>query len=329
MTGLLIRIINNHFLVIGAETFHSALTYTLFIGAIDSFLIIVNKRAYKVISSPRISRILLLLSLVPLIVLFVLPLESVLFLLSLGFILLGYLYILIIQYRLVKMTRGDIKKRLALILAGEIFILASILAGSQGVRELFIRENDLLSILISIPFLLTGLSLIFLGELKFPAFFEFGWRENLVELFIFHQSSQKKLFSFDFTEKEKMAIKDSTSETETSLSDGKRKELLSPALIAIKEILSRASNLGPDTQTLSIKQGDLTILLEYGNEKNPELLFLLMVEKEMASLQYFLKLIKKQFQGFYSEVLLDFEHLAGYEQNIFSHFEMIITHLLK
>lgn len=69
--------------------------------------------------------------------------------------------------------------------------------------------------------------------------------------------------------------------------------------------------------------------MNYNEDKSVPITFILIVRKEMKSIEYFLKIIKDQFLQFFKEILVNYNALRGYSQDLFSTFDIIIKNNLK
>jgi hypothetical protein len=238
-----------------------------------------------------------------------------------------YPIILFFHKRLIKLTTGEIKKRLRLIIIGVILCFVSHFIGGYTPSYVLLRAySDFLQI-ISAPIFIVGLAIIFLGVYKFPAFLEFGWREYLVNFYIVNKTNYKILYTYDFKDINSKSIK--SQPIRNSLEE---KELFfSRGIIGIDTILSVISNSTPEVNKglQQIKQGDFLILLNYGDKSLSHIIFCLLVKKEMKSLFYFNKKAKDEFQKIYSPILSTINQLDYYELNIFSGFDKVLKQMLK
>jgi hypothetical protein len=77
-----------------------------------------------------------------------------------------------------------------------------------------------------------------------------------------------------------------------------------------------------------IQQPDSFILLEYSSGISFQLIYALIVKKDLKSNNYFLKAIKNQFESFYREILRELDNLKGSEEQLFGSFDVIIENIL-
>lgn len=172
---------------------------------------------------------------------------------------------------------------------------------------------------------LCGAIITFFGLYNFPVFFELTqWKENLIQLYIFERIHFKMLFSFYFS-KINLASK---SPNNLNTSEDEKQFLFSRGMIGIDQIITGLTKLNEE-KINKIKQAGILILLEYGNKKMSDITYALLVKKEMQSLYYFLKDIKKQFETTYKYFLVDLSVVQGNEEKLFSTFNNYIINFLK
>lgn len=287
-----------------------------------SFLLIVGTKTYQKVVNPFFPRLLSILSLIPLALLILIDKIYLYFIFSLGIILIGFFYIIYFQYRLIFLATGKIKRRLKLILFGQLLIAGSVVIGIREIRQIVYQQFELIAIILSIPLLLSGLLFIYLGVFKFPAFLEFDWREYLNKLLIINQNNQNQIYMFDFR---KFFKQTDFIEIPDSLQI-KKEKMIPKAIIGTGDVINTIIK-AKKSKTTKIKQGNLSIVLDYGDNA-PFLIFALIIHKEMKSYQYFLSLIKRQFEGFYKEILNEYHQIEGKEQKLFSSFDLIIQNII-
>jgi hypothetical protein len=154
-----------------------------------------------------------------------------------------------------------------------------------------------------------------LGVYAFPAFYEFKWEENILSLFIINQNNRFCLYCRDFSE---LGLREQQKNYEM---------LFSAGIIGIDNILSIITNT-KDEKVNKIKQPESLILLEYGSEIAPQIIYALVVKKDLKSNTYFLKTIKKQFESFYKEILSEIVNLKGNEEQLFKSFDIILKDII-
>ena len=250
--------------------------------------------------------------------------QSTAFRLTLIPIVVGAPFVAIFQLKLIRLSSGELKRRMILIVLGEILGLVAILMGADIPQAVFFQDSDFLYAL-GIPIFMVAFFIIFLGIYKFPAFLEFHWKKNLVKLYIIDHETLKPLYTFDFT-----VILDDLELTSEEKKKKKEdiKALFSSGLIGIDGIVGAITDT-KQSKIDKIKQGDSLILLEYGDGPAPFATYALLADEELESVRYFLREVKSQFQGFFKDLLLNLESLKGSEEILFSSFDIIIKNLVS
>ncbi len=325
LSGHLIRILNLYYfegtLLLGLTT---KLMYTLLLASVISFFAIFSLKEFKTILNIRIPQFFMIILLIPLVVAWLFPYNSfeVIFYFMI-IVPIPALYILILQFKLIKLSTGQIKKRLKLITIGAALCLGAFLIGSYIVSILIIDELFLLSQGIAIPLFLFGLLIILLGVYDFPAFLEFGWRDNLIALFIVNRHNFDILYSYRFKGKEQDYQKIESIDSKLSESDN----IFSRGIIGIESVISNVTKT-EEKNIDKIRQGDLLILLKRGDEPISNLIIGLFIKREMKSANYILKQIKKRFQENYKDVLINLDSLKRFE-GLFRSFDIFLSDILK
>ena len=222
-------------------------------------------------------------------------------------------FILIIQIRLIIISKGNIKKRLLHIFIGNLLSIFSLFFILEINGDLDLSEN--IPFMIGLAFLIVGFILTSFGVYAFPAFYEFKWKKNLLSLFIINQEINTILYSHNFAD-----IK----------SDYKNQDyeaIFSSAIIGIEKIVSVITNT-QDSKVNKIEQADSLILIEYGSDLSPEIIYALIVKEDLKSNSYFLKSIKTQFESFFKEILSNVNYFKGNEERLFGSFDIVIKNLI-
>ena len=328
LTGFFIRTVNLYYIRdINLETFGflTRLTFLITYSSLMIFFIIISNESFSEIINLKLTKVLVFLLIIPISTVFFLQVESPLFMIiSLITLVSSYSYILYFQTKLIKLATGDIKKRLRFILIG--FLLSMIqhfIGGYLTSYVLFEQYSNILQA-IAIPTLLAGLLIVFLGVYRFPAFLEFGWKENLSNIFIIDRRNNNLLYKFDFS-----AMRDEEHDSMKESSNLKERELFfSKGVIGIDDIfhgVTKSNERGIE----KIRRGELIILFKHGDDPTDFISYSLVVKKDMKSFEYFLKSIKNQFQAVYKNMLIDLSDLKGNEKKIFSGFDKILISLTE
>ena len=328
LTGFFIRNINLYY--IGKNNleifdFLTKLTFLLLYSALMLFFIIISSDTFHEIINSNLTKILAITITIPLITVFLLQIESFLFILITGITLvISYSYILYFHIRLTRLSTGSIKKRLNFILIGfALCVIQHFIGGYIPSYILFQKYFQILQV-ISAPIFLCGLIIVFLGVFRFPAFLEFGWRESLLYIFIIDQRNCNVIYSFDFKEvisKNKNKIKKFPMIKESKL-------IFSSGIIGINDIISGITNTNYE-YVETIKQEDFLILLNHGDTPLSYIIYCLIVSKDMKSYRYFLKIIKNEFEHIYKNILINLNELKGIEKELFLGFDVNIKKLIE
>jgi len=274
------------------------------------FLYFLKIKEFSRIIYYKISRFIMIFSFLSLLILIFLPINFLItFFFTMGLI----SFILIIQIRLMIISKGNIKKRLLHIFIGNLLSIFSLFFILEINGDLDQIEN--IPFMIGLAFLIVSFIWTMFGVYSFPTFYEFKWKMNLLSLFIINQEINTILYSHNF---------------EDIKSDYKNKEyeaMFSSAIIGIDKILSVITNT-QDSKVNKIEQADSLILIEYGSHLLPEIIYALIVKEDLKSNSYFLKSIKEQFESFFKEILSDINYFEGNEEELFGSFDIIITNLV-
>lgn len=324
--GALILAINRFF---AFEPSLKELVYKIGYGPIllspFAFLYIISSEKFSNFKI-RYSKYFMILSLIPLIVLIFLPtMSSPIFLYSIIFSLLSAIYIVIFQFRLIRISVGNIKNKLFAIFLGEILIYLSIVLSSENLADFYPSNYSNILFFIGIGFLTIGFTIMFLAAYNFPSYLEFKWMDNLNHLCIIDINKNSCLYSYDFPKRSERAMYQT--EMEREIGQGKSKELFSGGIIGIDVIIAAVTNT-QNEKIDKIKHGDLFILLEHGTNF-PQITYALVVSKELKIIRYFINSLKNQFESFYNEILLNLKDIKENEKLLFGSFDVIIKNFLK
>ena len=327
LTGFFIRLLNLYYIrEINIEIFYflTKITFLLLYSALMLFFIIVSTKSFQRIINSNFTKILAILIIIPMITVFIFQPDNLIFGLISGITLaISYTYIFFFHTRLIKISTGDIKKRLNLILLGLALCGIQHFIGGYFPSEVLFKGYSQILQLISAPIFVSGLIIVFLGVYRFPAFLEFGWKESLLYVFIINQRNLKVIYTFDFKE-----IINERGKMINNISNiDEIKQLFSSGIIGINKIISGITNSKLDFIE-SIRQKDFIILLNRGEEPQSFIIYCLLVRKDMNSLRYFLKTIKNEFEQIYRNILINLNDIEGKEEKIFLNFDEIMKKLI-
>jgi len=314
LTGIVFRAITDYYIQDPDLNFFliKATHIIIFLAAI-SFQIILSLKDFNDILNVKFSRSITIYTLfVSMLILFLEPneLSDLLVLIS---IFLGFSFMVFFHYRLITNSYGEIKKRLVIITIGSAIMIIGLLIGSKEIISMMPPVIQDISLLILNSLVYMGFLIIFLGAYDFPIFLEFNWQQHLLKLYVINSKDKIKLYSHDFTKQERrIDIEDAKS------------LLLTKGIVGIDYVLSKITDTQRES-TKKIRHGEILILLDYYEN----LIFALLVEREMESLLYFLKKIKKHFVEYYKSILGNLDSIKGSEENFFSSFNILINDLIN
>ena len=275
-------------------------------------------KEYSKILNLKLTRILMLLNLIPIIVVLIFSSNSLMFRITIAFMVIDALNVIGIQIKLIKISLGQIKKRLIEFFLGEVLALTA-LVFAANVTFKFLPIPTLQSFFLGTSVLILGFIVIFISSYNFPAFYEFEWRDNLMTFFIINEITATLLYSYDFiVEGKKSALSNEST------------QYFSSGLLGLENIISTIT-LTKDQKLKQIKHGDALILLIYSSNQTIPIIYALVVKKDLNSFKYVLNTLKNQFESFYKEVLLNFEklNLKDNEGQLFKSFDLIINDILR
>ncbi|MFX0134572.1 MAG: hypothetical protein ACFFDN_13105, partial [Candidatus Hodarchaeota archaeon] len=303
--------------------FYSRVGWIFGFSAPIGFLSFIILEEFSSIMNLKIVKILTALSFIPIITVIVLPsTRSPIFIISIIFTLSGAYYILNFQIKLIKKSVGNIRKKILLFFIGEIISLTSLAFAIQvGLGILPPGLNELVYY-IGVAILFTGFIVMFFSANDFPPFYEFEWKQNLLELFIIDQKDNSGLFYCNLTE-----LLGSQKEIKSDIPKPHRDKLFTGGIAGIESIIARITDT-KNEKIHKIKHEDSILLLDYGT-KPLNITYALSVKKDIASHLHFLKFLKSNFESFYKEILLNLENLKEKQEQFFIGFTTVIENLVK
>ncbi len=287
--------------------------------SISGFII---RHDFSTIINLNIAKILMVLNLIPIIMVFIVPsINSPFFIASIIFVVLNGLYILRFQLILIKRSVGNIKNKFRFFFIGAVVSLfALFFAALVGLGILAPIINEIIYS-IGVGELLIGFIIICFSVYNFPPFYEFEWRKNLLKLFIINEQTNSCLFSYDFIE----IFNADSIKSQKRLNQYDK--FFTKGILGIESVIKTIT--GTKNEKINkINQEGGHIFLEYGTSP-PNILYILVVEKDLISTLHLLKSIRLKFETFFKEILLDLEHLMEEQEKIFSSFDKIINQILQ
>ena len=328
LSGFLIRVINLYWIKafnLQFFNFLTRLTFIILYSALMVFFIIISRKPFQEFINLKLTKLTYIIIIISLFSVLLLEIETILFSIISGLTLLYcYSFISYFQRKIIKLSTGNIKKRLNFIFIGMILcVLQHFIGGYIPSYVLFTEYSDMLQ-LISVPIFIIGLLMIFLGIYKFPAFLEFRWKDHLFSFLIINRKKFKIIYNFNF---KRNKYKDEIGEE--NLIKSRRKALfLSTGIFAIDDIVSIITN-SSSNQIQKIKQGSLILFMINGEDSLNFLMYCLLVDKDMISFNYFLRQVRDNFERMYKNILKNIDILKGNENKLFSNFDKAILKLIE
>jgi hypothetical protein len=159
--------------------------------------------------------------------------------------------------------------------------------------------------------LFIGFVTIYFSVYNFPPFYEFEWRDNLLKLFIIDGQNFRTLYYLDL-------IQNSYDVPDKIFPRG---------ISGIEKIISLITDTKAE-KINKIQQDENLIKFEYG--LNPSsLVYMLMVKKDLISSNHLLRLIRKQFESFYKDILTNLDELNEDQNQLFLSFNIIMDNILQ
>ncbi len=305
------------------KTLFSKMGWSFAIASPIAFLIFIANKNFTQILNVKISRTLMVLNLFPILGNFFLSNDSIIFRVSLAFMVMSILYIFYLQFNLIKKTVGSIKMRFSRFLIGEITaIIALVFAVQVGLGILPPGINELFYF-IGIAVLSTGFIILFASAYNFPPLYEFNYRENLIKLFIVNRINNACLYFCDF----ESALKNHDYFINKGSIQNTKDVLFSGGIAGIETIMSILTDT-TEEEVNQINQENSVILLERG--VHPTFItYVLLVKKDLKSFNHLLKTIRIQFETFFKDILVSLDSLKEDQDKLFRSFDVLIANILR
>jgi hypothetical protein len=282
-----------------------------FSSTIAFSMFIINKD-FSLIINLKVARTLLVLNFIPIILTLMLPsLKSPLFIISILLVVLNGLYIIRFQIILIQKSVGQIKKKVRLFLIGALISFVALIFAILVGLQLFSPSINQIVYFMGIIDLFIGFVTIYFSVYNFPPFYEFEWRDNLLKLFIIDGQNFRTLYYLDL-------IQNSYDVPDKIFPRG---------ISGIEKIISLITDTKAE-KINKIQQDENLIKFEYG--LNPSsLVYMLMVKKDLISSNHLLRLIRKQFESFYKDILTNLDELNEDQNQLFLSFNIIMDNILQ
>jgi hypothetical protein len=292
------------------------------------FLYFINIKEFSELMNLKILKIFMILSLTPIVIVLVIPsTRSPIFLSSIFFTVLSAYYILSFQIKVIRRSIGLIRTKFIQFFFGELVSLSSLgIAVPVGLGVFPPGLNEIIYFF-GVLVLFTGFLILFFSGYEFPPFYEFEYRENLSKLFIINQKDNTCLFYCDLAEL--VAQQTQKKKSDSAAPRGDSDQIFSGGIVGIESIITAIT--GTQTEKIDkIKREDAFILLEYGTIE-PFITYALVVRKDLSSLRHLLQSIKRKFEFYYKDFLLNLNNFSEIKDQgrLFEDFKPIIKNILK
>lgn len=306
VTGILFRNIYSYYMAEGPgkEVLNILSLILITIGGVG-FLIIISLKSFNPIVDNRITKIMILFVILGGIIYLLIQELIIGHIVGLSIIGTASIYLAIVHKKFINISTGNIKKRLIYITIGQLIIYSYTII--YILMEFLQISNEILLVILIVT-LIGGQAIILFGIYEFPAFLEFDWKKSLIKMYIINHKDYSELYSYEF-----INIPDEPGTAHSSI-----EKIFTRCLVGIDQIVSSITHT-EDKRIKKIKQDDVHILLDYGQEPIP-LIYALVVFNEMNSIKYFLRRVATKFDKFFKHILLDLDAIKGKEQQIFSTF---------
>jgi len=288
---------------------------------IISFIFGMLREPFKSIVNSRVTIILAILTPLSFLPLIVIELERLLFLPSYIIRILSAIYFIAVQVKFIKISYGRLKKRLKLMVISQMFLIISMYMVSMFNRYGVAFEiSSLISLIIG---LCATIIITFIAIYQFPLFIEFNWNQKIDRFIVFNRKNFQVYYYYEFNKD--LTIKKSDSERFQEI-----KVLLSRSYQGIQSIVSQASEI--KSNVFKIETGEKYILYDDSPEINEDIVFAIIIQKDMLDLNYFLKTLKSRFLDYYRYFFVMYEIIENefdIEKSIFSGFDKIIKELIE
>ena len=315
ISSVFFRMLNAYFIFdVNIKNLFIAVSYGLVFCAALSYLIITSLKGFDPIIKTKISKIMMILALIFSFLIFCF--QS---LIQLIFIIIGSsiaaIYLLVFHYRLIKISVGNIKKRMILFTIGSAVILIGVILEADEIIGYFSEDIQTTMMILSVPIFVAGELIVFLGVYQFSAFLDFDWKDHIIGLYIIDRASLNLLYKHEFQDITKQ------SQFKTLA------EKLSKGIMGIDQIINAISNKQKDVER--IIQEEIIFLLQSRDIDGISLSYILLVNKGLDSFPYFLKKLIKKFEDDYKSILLHLDVIIGKEDKMFAHFDTILNDIMS
>ncbi|MHA1106043.1 MAG: hypothetical protein ACTSPN_10045 [Promethearchaeota archaeon] len=280
-----------------------------------AFSIFIVRKDFSLVINITFAKVLTTLNFLPILCVLILPsLSSPIFIGSIVVVVFNGLYIIRFQVILIQKSVGMIKRKIKFFLIGAIIslfaLVFAILVGLQILPPIINEIVYFTGVLI----LFIGFLIMYFSVYNFPPFYEFEWRENLYKLFIINHKNYTTLYSLDLTQKSQFKSENID-------------RIFSKGISGIEKIITLITNSKVD-KINKIQQDEYLILFEYGLDPS-SLIYIFIVKEDLFSSIHLLRSVRKHFESFFREILLNLDDLYENQEQIFLSFNNIMDIILQ
>ena len=256
------------------------------------FLGFIATRDLSTIINVKLAKVLVVLSVIPMIVLVAAGTGSPWFLPSMSFTAGSALFLVYFQVKMIKLALGRLKGKLIQLFTGELIALSSLVFAANATFGFIPFISAETSFFTAVTILTAGFLLLFWAANDFPPFYEFEWRDSLTKLFIVDARDFSFLFARDFQ-----------SRGDNDRMD-ERDELFSGAISGIEGMIDSITGTSGKGVINKIEREGSIIFLERGTISDPPLLYILLASRDLNSMTAFLRDIRNMFETRFKDTLV-------------------------
>ena len=318
-TGIVFRAFNSYFVNdLVFNVILNNISHVLVSIAAISFLIIISLKDFKSLLNRIIIRIIIIITLMASSLILLMSDNNLKNLIILSSLLIGLVFMTYFHIILIQNSTGNVKIRILILFIGEVLVVIGIIFGTEKNPYLFTPEGQILVRDAFTPLIITGQLIIFYAFYDFPVFLEFKWQENLNYFYVIDEKRLKLIYNYNFKTKSSEIVEESSD----------KNVFFSKGLIGIEKIVSLITRTKED-KIQRINQEDQIMIFDYGTDGLESLIFCIIVNEDMVSVAFLLKMLQKLFQNRFKNLLSDFEAIEGKEYIIFDKFKEEIENLIK
>ncbi|MBN1214470.1 MAG: hypothetical protein JXA99_03405 [Candidatus Lokiarchaeota archaeon] len=299
------------------------ISHVLIAFGVIIFLIIISNKSFNKIVNVKYTKAVLSLAIIfSIIITFTIPdiIERILIFLS---IFIGIIYLTYAHIKIIKHIPDNAKNRIILIYIGFCVLIFAILLRAEESLIYFQVEIQNLIELITIPIMIFSLLIVLFGAYRFPILLEIHWQDKILQILIIDSKINEILYSYTYKKK-------NISEEKTpsqQLKDLDKIITISVNIPDIEDFVSKFVNKHENIE--KITHGDHYIYISHGNYKLSHILFLIIAQKDLNSIKYFLEFIKIHFQRSYKNIIVNKNLTFINKKDIILGFSKIIEKFLN